>query len=46
MTTGRLAGGRLSASPNSSPGRPAIFEGTSEIQRMIIGRTVTSLDVR
>ena len=23
-----------------------IFEGTSEIQRMIIGRTVTDLDVR
>jgi alkylation response protein AidB-like acyl-CoA dehydrogenase len=23
-----------------------IFEGTSEIQRMLIGRTVTGLDVR
>jgi acyl-CoA dehydrogenase len=23
-----------------------IFEGTSEIQRMLIGRTITGLDVR
>jgi hypothetical protein len=28
------------------PGYFTIFEGTSEIQRMLIGRAVTGLDVR
>jgi hypothetical protein len=30
----------------ASPNNFTIFEGTSEIQRMIIGRAATGLDVR
>ncbi len=34
------------SSPVTTPDNFTIFEGTSEIQRMIIGRTVTGLDAR
>jgi len=33
-------------SDNARPNNFTIFEGTSEIQRMIIGRAITGLDVR
>jgi hypothetical protein len=35
-----------STGSRSAPPRTTIFEGTSEIQRMIIGRASTGLDVR
>ena len=38
--------GRLAAETDGSSMSFTIFEGTSEIQRMIIGRAVTGLDVR
>ena len=34
------------AKPRQGPENFTSFEGTSEIQRMLIGRTVTGLDVR
>jgi hypothetical protein len=33
-------------SASATPDNFTIFEGTSEIQRLIIGRAVTGLDVR
>ena len=46
----RLANSRLplAEAGQATPGSKnfTIFEGTSEIQRMLIGRTVTGLDVR
>jgi alkylation response protein AidB-like acyl-CoA dehydrogenase len=38
--------GRLPAETARTSTSFTIFEGTSEIQRMIIGRAVTGLDVR
>ena len=37
---------RVSSSRTATSDNFTIFEGTSEIQRMIIGRAVTGLDVR
>jgi alkylation response protein AidB-like acyl-CoA dehydrogenase len=37
---------RLSAETAPTANIFTIFEGTSEIQRMIIGRSITGLDVR
>jgi alkylation response protein AidB-like acyl-CoA dehydrogenase len=45
LTTGRLSG-HLPAETARTSTSFTIFEGTSEIQRMIIGRAVTGLDVR
>ena len=45
LTSGAPAG-HLAAEAARTPTRFTIFEGTSEIQRMIIGRVVTGLDVR
>ena len=45
LTNGR-ATGRLPAETAGTSTSFTIFEGTSEIQRMIIGRAVTGLDVR
>jgi alkylation response protein AidB-like acyl-CoA dehydrogenase len=45
LTSIRLAG-RLPAETARTSTSFTIFEGTSEIQRMIIGRAVTGLDVR
>jgi hypothetical protein len=36
----------MSWSRDPGPDNFTIFEGTSEIQRMLIGRAVTGLDVR
>jgi hypothetical protein len=36
----------MRCSPAGTPDNFTIFEGTSEIQRLIIGRAVTGLDVR
>jgi alkylation response protein AidB-like acyl-CoA dehydrogenase len=45
LTSARTAG-RLPAETARTSTSFTIFEGTSEIQRMIIGRAVTGLDVR
>jgi alkylation response protein AidB-like acyl-CoA dehydrogenase len=45
LTSSRLAG-HLPAETARTSTIFTIFEGTSEIQRMIIGRAVTGLDVR
>jgi alkylation response protein AidB-like acyl-CoA dehydrogenase len=45
LTSGQLAG-HLPAETAGTSMSFTIFEGTSEIQRMIIGRAVTGLDVR
>jgi hypothetical protein len=45
LTSGRSAG-FLPAETARTSTTFTIFEGTSEIQRMIIGRAVTGLDVR
>jgi hypothetical protein len=45
LTTDWLSG-RLAAETARTSMSFAIFERTSEIQRMIIGRAVTGLDVR
>jgi len=45
LIPGRPAG-RLPAETAARSTIFTIFEGTSEIQRMIIGRAVTGLDVR
>ena len=45
LTSGRIAGD-LPAETAGTSTSFTIFEGTSEIQRMIIGRAVTGLDVR
>jgi hypothetical protein len=45
LTSSCLAG-RLPAETAGISMSFTIFEGTSEIQRMIIGRAVTGLDVR
>ncbi|HUC59040.1 MAG TPA: acyl-CoA dehydrogenase family protein [Streptosporangiaceae bacterium] len=45
LTSGRLAGHLPGETARTSTSF-TIFEGTSEIQRMIIGRAVTGLDVR
>jgi hypothetical protein len=45
LTSSCLAG-RLPAETARTSTNFTIFEGTSEIQRMIIGRAVTGLDVR
>jgi alkylation response protein AidB-like acyl-CoA dehydrogenase len=46
VLTGARASGRLPEETARASMGFAIFEGTSEIQRMIIGRAVTGLDVR
>ena len=45
LTSGRRAG-HLAAETARTSTSFTIFEGTSEIQRMIIGRAVTGLNVR
>jgi Acyl-CoA dehydrogenase, C-terminal domain len=45
LTSGRPTG-HLPAETARTSTSFTIFEGTSEIQRMIIGRAVTGLDVR
>jgi alkylation response protein AidB-like acyl-CoA dehydrogenase len=45
LTRGRCAGDLPAETARASTSF-TIFEGTSEIQRMIIGRAVTGLDVR
>jgi alkylation response protein AidB-like acyl-CoA dehydrogenase len=45
LTSGRLTG-LLPAETARTSTSFTIFEGTSEIQRMIIGRAITGLDVR
>jgi alkylation response protein AidB-like acyl-CoA dehydrogenase len=45
LTRGRLSG-HLAAETARTSMSFTIFEGTSEIQRMIIGRAATGLDVR
>jgi len=45
LTSSRLAG-HLAAETARTSTNFTIFEGTSEIQRMIISRAVTGLDVR
>jgi hypothetical protein len=45
LTSARLSG-HLPAETAHASTSFAIFEGTSEIQRVIIGRAVTGLDVR
>jgi alkylation response protein AidB-like acyl-CoA dehydrogenase len=45
LTSDGLAG-RLAAETARTSTSFTIFEGTSEIRRMIIGRAVTGLDVR
>jgi alkylation response protein AidB-like acyl-CoA dehydrogenase len=45
LTGGHLAG-HLPAETAGTSTSFTIFEGTSEIQRMFIGRAVTGLDVR
>jgi alkylation response protein AidB-like acyl-CoA dehydrogenase len=46
VLTSTAAAGRLPAETARTSTSFTIFEGTSEIQRMIIGRAVTGLDVR
>ena len=46
VLTRRPATGRLPAETAPTSTTFTIFEGTSEIQRMIIGRAVTGFDVR
>jgi len=46
VLTGRRPTGHLPAETAKTSMSFTIFEGTSEIQRMIIGRAVTGLDVR
>jgi acyl-CoA dehydrogenase len=46
VLTRRPATGHLPAETAHTSTSFTIFEGTSEIQRMIIGRAVTGLDVR
>jgi hypothetical protein len=43
-----VCAGQISCSDDSAPTSKifTLFEGTSEIQRMIIGRAITGLDVR
>ena len=46
VLTSASSAGRLAAETARTSTSFTIFEGTSEIQRMIIGRAVTGLDVR
>jgi len=46
VLTSRPLAGHLPAETARTSTSFTIFEGTSEIQRMIIGRAVTGLDVR
>ncbi|HUC25579.1 MAG TPA: acyl-CoA dehydrogenase family protein [Streptosporangiaceae bacterium] len=46
MLTSGYRAGHLPAETARTSMSFTIFEGTSEIQRMIIGRAVTGLDVR
>jgi alkylation response protein AidB-like acyl-CoA dehydrogenase len=46
VLTQRRPAGHLPAETARTSTNFTIFEGTSEIQRMIIGRAVTGLDVR
>jgi hypothetical protein len=46
VLTSEVLSGHLPAETARTSTSFTIFEGTSEIQRMIIGRAVTGLDVR